>query len=74
MKFNGINHLAMATGDMDATIRFWRDLLAIIGILLSQVDVIQRAHEGRQLGFSYTSGKGHLFTYADFCIIAAGGV
>jgi len=21
MKFNGINHLAMATGDMDATIR-----------------------------------------------------
>jgi catechol 2,3-dioxygenase-like lactoylglutathione lyase family enzyme len=28
MKFNGINHLAMATGDMDATIRFWRDLLA----------------------------------------------
>lgn len=27
IKFNGINHLAMATGDMDATIRFWRDLL-----------------------------------------------
>lgn len=25
--FTGINHLAMATGDMDATIRFWRDLL-----------------------------------------------
>jgi catechol 2,3-dioxygenase-like lactoylglutathione lyase family enzyme len=29
MKFNGINHLAMATGDMDATIRFWRDLLGM---------------------------------------------
>lgn len=29
MKFNGINHLAMATGDMDATIHFWRDLLGI---------------------------------------------
>jgi catechol 2,3-dioxygenase-like lactoylglutathione lyase family enzyme len=28
-KFNGINHLAMATGDMDATIRFWRDLLGM---------------------------------------------
>jgi len=29
MKFNGINHLAMATGDMDATVRFWRDLLGM---------------------------------------------
>lgn len=28
-KFNGINHLAMATGDMDGTIRFWRDLLGM---------------------------------------------
>jgi catechol 2,3-dioxygenase-like lactoylglutathione lyase family enzyme len=28
-KFNGINHLAMATGDMDKTIRFWRDLLGM---------------------------------------------
>jgi catechol 2,3-dioxygenase-like lactoylglutathione lyase family enzyme len=29
MKYNGINHLAMATGDMDKTIRFWRDLLGM---------------------------------------------
>lgn len=29
MKLNGINHLAMATGDMDTTIRFWRDLLGM---------------------------------------------
>jgi catechol 2,3-dioxygenase-like lactoylglutathione lyase family enzyme len=29
MKFTGVNHLAMATGDMDATIRFWRDLLGM---------------------------------------------
>ena len=29
VKFNGINHLAMATGDMDGTIRFWRDLLGM---------------------------------------------
>lgn len=29
IKFNGINHLAMATGDMDSTIRFWRDLLGM---------------------------------------------
>lgn len=29
VKFNGINHLAMATGDMDNTIRFWRDLLGM---------------------------------------------
>lgn len=28
-KFNGINHLAMATGDMDKSIRFWRDLLGM---------------------------------------------
>ncbi len=27
VKYSGINHLAMATGDMDSTIRFWRDLL-----------------------------------------------
>jgi catechol 2,3-dioxygenase-like lactoylglutathione lyase family enzyme len=29
IKFSGINHLAMATGDMDKTIRFWRDLLGM---------------------------------------------
>ena len=28
-KYTGINHLAMATQDMDATIRFWRDLLGM---------------------------------------------
>lgn len=27
--YTGINHLALATGDMDATIRFWRDLLGL---------------------------------------------
>ncbi len=27
IRYNGINHLAMATKDMDGTIRFWRDLL-----------------------------------------------
>ncbi len=26
-RFTGVNHLAMVTGDMEATIRFWRDLL-----------------------------------------------
>ena len=29
IKFNGINHLAMATRDMDQTIRFWRDFLGM---------------------------------------------
>lgn len=28
-KYTGVNHLAMATGDMDKTIRFWRDLLGM---------------------------------------------
>lgn len=28
-KYTGINHLAMVTGDMKATIRFWRDLLGM---------------------------------------------
>lgn len=28
-RYTGINHLAMATNDMDATIRFWRDLLGM---------------------------------------------
>jgi len=27
--YSGINHLAMVTGDMTATIRFWRDLLGM---------------------------------------------
>jgi catechol 2,3-dioxygenase-like lactoylglutathione lyase family enzyme len=29
IKFNGVNHLAMATGDLDKTIRYWRDLLGM---------------------------------------------
>ena len=29
MRYNGINHLAMATSDLDGTIRFWRDLLGM---------------------------------------------
>lgn len=29
MKFNGINHVAFATNDMDNTVRFWRDLLGM---------------------------------------------
>lgn len=29
VKYTGINHLAMVTGDMDATIGFWRDLLGM---------------------------------------------
>ena len=28
-KYNGVNHLAMATGSIDTTIRFWRDLLGL---------------------------------------------
>ena len=29
IRFNGVNHIAMATGDIDTTIRFWRDLLGM---------------------------------------------
>ena len=29
INFNGINHLAMVTGDMDQTVLFWRDLLGM---------------------------------------------
>ena len=28
-RYTGIHHLALATGDLDATIRFWRDLLGM---------------------------------------------
>lgn len=28
-RYTGVNHLAMATGDMDATVLFWRDLLGM---------------------------------------------
>ncbi len=29
VSYTGVNHLAMVTGNMDATIRFWRDLLGM---------------------------------------------
>lgn len=29
VSYTGVNHLAMATGDMDKTIRFWRDILGM---------------------------------------------
>ncbi|MFZ5997096.1 MAG: VOC family protein [Nitrospirota bacterium] len=29
IRYKGLNHLALATGDMDRTIRFWRDLLGM---------------------------------------------
>ena len=29
VRYNGVNHLAMATGDMDMTIRYWPDLLGM---------------------------------------------
>ncbi len=29
MKYLGVNHLAMVTGDMDMTVRYWRDLLGM---------------------------------------------
>ncbi len=30
VRYKGVNHLAMATGDMDCTVRFWRDLLGMM--------------------------------------------
>lgn len=29
MRYKGLNHVAMATGDMDTTVRYWRDLLGM---------------------------------------------
>ena len=29
ISFNGVNHLALVTNDMDTTIRYWRDLLGL---------------------------------------------
>ncbi len=29
IRYNGVNHLAVATGSMDGTVRFWRDLLGM---------------------------------------------
>ncbi len=29
IRYTGVNHLAMVTGDMDRTIRYWRDLLGM---------------------------------------------
>jgi catechol 2,3-dioxygenase-like lactoylglutathione lyase family enzyme len=35
IEYAGINHLAMVTGNMDATIRYWRDLLGLRLVLTS---------------------------------------
>ena len=33
VRLKGIHHLAMATGDMEGTIRFWRDLLGAVRLV-----------------------------------------
>ena len=35
MKYNGVNHIALATGNIEETVRFWRDLLGmrLIGVM-----------------------------------------
>ncbi len=48
--FTGINHLAMVTKDMDATVRFWRDLL---GMRL----VVGLGHPGYRHYFFEISGQ-----------------
>ena len=35
INYTGINHLAMATGDIDTTIVFWRDIPAQVIVLKS---------------------------------------
>lgn len=35
IKYKGINHIALATGDMDSTLRFYRDLLQLPVVLSS---------------------------------------
>jgi catechol 2,3-dioxygenase-like lactoylglutathione lyase family enzyme len=53
IKFTGIHHLAMATGNMDLTIRFWRDL---IGLKL----VVGLGREGYKHYFFQISSKTHI--------------
>lgn len=42
-RYKGINHLAMATGNMANTIRFWRDLLrmrlVVVGLGSPAIDI-----------------------------------
>lgn len=53
MKFTGIHHVALVTGDLDSTIRYWRDLYGL----------------PMRISFGKTGDKVYFFAVSDCCLI-----
>lgn len=54
----GLSHVALATGDMDATIRFWRDLLAC--------RLVGRLGRPGQRAYFFDAGRGTLVGFFEW--------
>ena len=64
MKIKGINHLAMVTGDMDKTVRFYRDVLGFDevevrfrGAILAEPGVSRPAESAGEFGLLYPAHR-----------------
>lgn len=56
--FSGLSHVALATGDMDATIRFWRDLLGC--------RLVERLGRPGQRAYFFDPGRGTLIGFFEW--------
>lgn len=65
-RFNGINHLALMSSDMDRTIRFYRDLLGMP--LVKTIDF----HNGRGKHYFFDAGGGDCVAFFEFTKAPAG--
>lgn len=59
-RFNGINHLALMSSDMDRTIRFYRDILGMP--LVKTIDF----HNGRGKHYFFDAGGGDCVAFFEF--------
>jgi catechol 2,3-dioxygenase-like lactoylglutathione lyase family enzyme len=57
-RIRGLSHIALATGDMDATIRFWRDLLGL--------RLVGRLGRPGQRAYFFDAGKGTLVGFFEW--------
>ena len=56
--FSGLSHVALATGDLDATIRFWRDLLGC--------RLVGRLGRPGQRAYFFDAGRGTLIGFFEW--------
>ncbi len=63
---SGLSHVALATGDLDATIRFWRDLLGC--------RLVGRLSRPGQRAYFFDAGRGTLVGFFEWPVTAPIGV